>query len=87
MSRYNDIYFVMSLPIDDGGDLILQAINQREEKKVWEMWISCLPHMEKEKFIPFDEFLDKCRPRQISQRPAEEILKEAEEITRRIKGR
>jgi hypothetical protein len=74
----------MQMDFQQGCELILKAYEKREEEKAWQMWLTLYPNMKtRESFIPFKEFYKK-QTQQISKRPAEEILAEAEEITERI---
>jgi hypothetical protein len=93
LCRYQDMNFIMSLdPVDVIG-LIAKAEEKREEEKAWQMWVQLYPNMiiprpfAKDpalKFIPFSDFYKKMT-QPISQRPAEDILKEAEEIRKRAR--
>lgn len=85
MNRYNNIEFILNLHWIDGIDLINKAFEKREENKAWQMWIAKYPWMAKNEFIPFDKFYKKAiQPKNISQKPAQEILKEAYEIRQKL---
>lgn len=43
----------------DGIELINEALEQRQEQKDWEVWLSIYPNMTKENFIPFEKFKNK----------------------------
>lgn len=81
LSRYNNIDHILSLPIEDGMELIEYAQEEKKKQKAWEMWLVQYQHMEKKNFVPFSEFYESLQVR-ISYRPAEDILREAEEISR-----
>jgi hypothetical protein len=76
--------FVMSLDIDDFIQLVSKALLKREEQKAWSMWLMKYPHMDEQSFIPFSQFFKAQKQENISQRPAEDILKEADEIRKKI---
>lgn len=72
------------LPIKQGINLIYKAIEQRDERKAWEMWLTKYQNMNKDNFIPFTEFYKKANTK-VSQKPTEEILKESHEIRQKLK--
>lgn len=77
--------FVMSLETDDFIQIIDKALYKREERKAWQMWLMKYQHMDKDSFIPFSRFFKAQQSKQTSERPAEDILKEAQEIRNRIR--
>lgn len=76
----------MSLDIEDFVGLAAKAIDNREEAKAWDMWLTRYPYMTQENYIPFNQFYQK-QSQPISNRSDEEILKESLEIRRRAKMR
>ena len=76
--------YVMSMEIEDFILLIIKSIEKREEHKAWDMWLTRYQHMDKKNFVPFSQFF-KSQKQQISQRPTEDILAEAEEIRNHIR--
>ena len=39
-------------------------------------WLSFLPFMTKDNFVPFTEFFENSKPKEIDTRPKEEIMRE-----------
>jgi hypothetical protein len=76
--------YVMSLDIDTFLSLVIKAIEKREEKKAWQMWLMKYQHMDEKTFVPFSQFF-KSQKQEVSKRPAVEILEEAQEIRDRIR--
>lgn len=78
--------FVMNLDIDDFIPLILQAIDKREERKAWEMWLMKYQKMDKNTFKPFSDFFISARQKiePVTKKSTDEILKDAYEIRLKI---
>lgn len=49
-------------------------------------WVAYLPHMTKENFVSFHDYLDQVTGKNIDTRPAEVILKELDELEKQMKG-
>jgi hypothetical protein len=49
----------MDLSWMDGIELINEAMEQKQDKRDWEVWLSIYPNMTKENFIPFEKFKNK----------------------------
>lgn len=41
-----------------GFELIKKAYEKQAEEKIWQMWVSIYPNMDKEHFISFKDFKD-----------------------------
>lgn len=63
----------------DGINLINKAIEESEKRKLWEMWLTIYPHMNKETYISFEQFYDKVTT-PISQKSSNEIYDESMDI-------
>lgn len=83
----------MRLPANDVIALISKGREKEEEDKAWQLWTSLYPLMNLPengiipgiKFMPFSEFYKKqINPVKVSQRTAEEILKDAADIRKRL---
>ena len=59
LHRYHNIDYVMNLSWIDGIELINEAMEQKQDKRDWEVWLSIYPTMTKENFIPFEKFKSK----------------------------
>jgi len=61
-------------------DLLEKAIEMDIVDKLWEKWLVELPNMDKETFIPFDEYKNKHFKRQKQAKADEEVLQDARKI-------
>ena len=77
--------------------MLQKASEKEQEDRAWQQWLTLYPHMTIPSphtkgnkpimtFNPFSEFYRKITAK-VSERPAEEILEEAREIRRAVKGR
>ena len=83
----------MDIPADDFIDTVRAGREKEQEERAWQLWTAIYPLMnlpEKGivpgiKFMPFSEFLKKqINPVKVSKRSAEEILKDAADIRKRL---
>ena len=84
---------LQDMPVDDFIDTVRAGREKEQEERAWQLWVSLYPlmHMPEKgiipgiKFLPFSEFLKKqINPAKVSQRSAEEILKDAADIRKRL---
>ena len=75
----------MKLPIKNITRLILKANDKQIENSAWELYLTVYPYMNKETFIPFEDFYN---PGQIKteDKTEEEILSEVKEILDSFSG-
>ena len=76
---------IKDMPIGFALGMIKHLKEKENEDKVWQMWLMKYPHMNKDNFISFDDFLRKVYNKNISKRPAEEILEESRRIQEAIR--
>lgn len=79
----------MNMEIFDFMELANKAIENNLEERIWQRWLSERPIMAmNEEFIPYEDYKNKILipSKQISQKRTEDILQEAENITKAIKG-
>lgn len=74
----------MSLLWYEGIKVINKAYEERDKQKLWEMWLARYPNMTKDDFIPFSEFYEANIVKNVSKRPAKDILAEAAEIRKKL---
>ena len=89
LTRYGNIEYVNNMFWVDGIELIHKAREKEQEEKVWDMWISLYPNMDKKSFMPFSEFHKKQVTPIITDNKKltkEEITEKAEEIRRLHQG-
>ena len=88
MSRYADMNYFNSLPLRIGTEIIRKAVYEKQRGLHWDMWLQKYPHMNKQNFIPFDQFFtlktDDLKPHEY--KPKDDILKQAEEIQSKIQN-
>lgn len=48
-------------------------------------WVAYLPHMTKDTFVSFDDYLDQATGRNIDKRSTEEILMELDEVEKKFR--
>ena len=87
LSRYGDMSFIMSLPLDEGIELYIKARDKTLEERVWERWLVDYPRMTKENFKSFAYYLQeiKAPAPAADNRSEEEILSDAENILKSMK--
>jgi hypothetical protein len=69
-----------------GLKMLAYQIDIQQEKKVWDMWLSVYPNMDKDNFIPFSEYKEKATtPRQVSKQSTQEIIEQAKRIRAKTK--
>ena len=74
----------MRLDGDTGLGLILKAIEQERDARIFQQWVVQLPHMGKENFISFADYKDKLTGANIDRRSTAEILAELDEVERQL---
>ena len=84
-SRYS-MEFIYRASIKLLAQLLTKAFEKSEIDRAWDMWISLLPHMNRDNFIPFSKFIESHeKPTAESNMDKEEIIKRAELIKERFK--
>jgi hypothetical protein len=56
MSRYGDMDYFMSLDFFDGIGIIHEALQQRERKDAWDVYLVQMASMTADNFVLFDEY-------------------------------
>lgn len=75
--------YVLNLNYADGISLINKGLEKANEENAFRIWLTIYPNMTKDNFIPFDEFYNP-KPKTISKKSAEEMLRESMEIRNRL---
>lgn len=80
--RYNNIDQIMKMDLETFCRFISIGREKEIEERLHAQWVSMLPLMSLQqlKYIPFDEYKDQCLGKNIDYRPAEEIIKELEDL-------
>lgn len=56
LHSYYDFNFVLKQPISIISRLLVKAVEKRDKKELWEIWLAKYPHMTKDNFIDFETF-------------------------------
>ena len=75
----------MNLPFKEGSELYLKATEKYQDERLWDMWLSIYPNMDKESFVSFEQFKLNARKQKITKRTDEEIIQDAENILQSFK--
>jgi len=85
LTRYSNIDFVLRLSFCEGLSLLIKALEEYKKEKAWQVWLAKYQHMDKESYVPFEDFYKKTKvPEVIYRRPAADILAEADEIRKKL---
>ena len=76
----------MELPVEEGTELILALLTKERDRRLWDLYASLYPWMDKEHFQTFEQFSDKMTGGNISTTPAHEILERARKIREGVGG-
>ncbi len=74
----------MRLDGDTGLGLIIKAIEQERDARIFQQWVIQLPHMGKENFISFADYKDRLTGANIDRRSVAEIMAELDEVERQL---
>ena len=80
LHRYGNLEYIMQSNIDTAIRIINKAREKEKENRYFLQWVVQLPHMSKENFVSFEEYVDKVTGRNIDKRPVFECMEELEEI-------
>ena len=86
LHRYHNIEYILQLDADTGCDLILKALEQERDDRIFQQWVVQLPLMGKENFVSFADYKDKLTGANIDRRSVAEIMAELDEVERELKG-
>lgn len=85
MGTYGDMEYVMSLPVDEFFEVLVQALEKRQEDELRQEWLAYLPWMTEENKMSWPDYLAKRRQPAVRStgRTDEEILTDAQRIRER----
>lgn len=78
--------YILTLDAGDVIALLDKAVDKREEQKAWDMWLMKFQHMTQKSFIPFSSYYKSLSAPNVSRRPTEEILQEAQKIREKARS-
>lgn len=87
LSRYSNVDYILKLEFYEGYEVIKKAYEKERESNLWSRWLVDYNRMNKDNFISFEDYKNKLiiknygQDKQISK---EDLLREAEEIERKI---
>lgn len=89
LSRYSNIDYVMNMDMIDGVDLINKAMEEKEEQRIWSVWLARLSNMDKKNYVSFEQYKRKIMNPKITNPTitVEEQIKEAECVKSRDRKR
>jgi hypothetical protein len=58
LSRYGNIEHILSLPFEEGIEIIEKSQEKQQEELLWQRWLAIYPYMEigKLKFMSFNDY-------------------------------
>jgi len=72
------------MPLEDGLEMILKAIKEREKDKAWQLYLTVYPNMEEKTFKPFEEFYSPQEsPKVDNSKSVDEILEDVKNILKK----
>jgi hypothetical protein len=74
----------MQLDGETGLGLIVKALEQERDDRIFQQWVVQLPHMGEDNFIGFAAYKDKLTGANIDRRPVAEIMAELDEVERQL---
>lgn len=86
LHRYHNIEYILQLDADTGGPLIIKALEQERDDRIFQQWVVQLPMMSREDFVSFADYKDKVTGANIDRRSAAEILAELADVERELQG-
>lgn len=80
--RYNNVDSLMRLDITDFCRFLKIAKEKEEDERLRSQWVAMLPFMSMQqlKFMSFEDYKDQCTGKNIDIRPADDIIKELENL-------
>ena len=74
----------MRLDGETGLGLIVKALEQERDERIFQQWVVQLPHMGEKNYISLAEYKDRLTGANIDRRPVAEILAELDEVERQL---
>lgn len=74
MKRYNNIEYIMNMDIEDGLNIIIKAFKNDTKDKLYELYLTKYPNMDRDNYISFEEFYKKCTVTQVNTNKSKEEI-------------
>lgn len=85
LHRYHNIDYINNLDVNTGISLIIHAMKERRDNRLWLQWAIQLPLMNTaDNFIPFEDYRDRATGANIDTRPVDEILAELDVLEKEM---
>lgn len=86
LHRYHNIEYILQLDADTGCALILKAMEQERDDRIFQQWVVQLPLMGQDNFVSFADYKDRVTGANIDRRSTAEILAELDEVEKELQG-
>lgn len=73
------------MDIEDGFNMIVKALKNETRDKLYELYLTKYPHMDKNNYISFDDFYKKCTVKVSTNKNKEDILNDVKNILKNNK--
>lgn len=77
---------VFAMDIDELLPLLDKAEEKEQEERLWQMWVSAYPNMDRKSYIPFEKFRDEAMGKNIDRRTDAEILADVAAAEQELRG-
>lgn len=85
LHRYHNIEYILQLDADTGAPLILKALEQEKEARIFQQWTAQLPIMAYSgKYVSFADYKDRVTGANIDRRSTAEIEAELDAVEREL---
>lgn len=80
--RYSNVDLILQMSIEDFCRFIKIAREKETDERIHAQWVSMLPlmSMQQLKYMSYEEYKKQCLGENIDTRPADEIIKELEDL-------
>lgn len=85
LHRYHNIEYILQLDANTGAPLILKALEQNREERIFQQWVAQLSIMAYSgKYVSFADYKDRVTGANIDRRSTAEILAELDDVEREL---
>lgn len=86
LHRYHNIEYILQLDADIGCPLVIKAIEQERDDRIFQQWVVQLPLMGSDGYMSFTDYKARVTGANIDRRSTAEILAELDEAERELNG-
>lgn len=85
LHRYHNIEYILQLDANTGAPLILKALEQNRDERIFQQWVAQLPIMAYAgKYVSFADYKDRVTGANIDRRSTAEIMAELDDVEREL---